>query len=205
MLAGQYDFNFFDAFKIFDLNSNGYIDFFELRQGLRDVGVFANDEELKLFFKRYDQNGDGKLKFSEFCNAFTPLDAFSASQLNRRHSTGKNAPYFPKDECFSFSTRLAFKDMWRTHFRIEAREENNRQRQQQRPFFSGFDAFDTCDINKDGCVTKNEIKEMMDRKGIYISDREASTLVDKFDKNKDGRITYSEFMEENIPKSPVKM
>jgi len=100
---------------------------------------------------------------------------------------------------------MAFKELWRTHLKVEAKNESIRQRQANRPCFSIFDAFDSVDINKDGFVTKNEIRQMLDSKGIFVSDQEATVLVDKFDKNKDGRITYSEFLSESMPKSPVKM
>ena len=34
--------------------------------------------------------------------------------------------------------------------------------------------------------------------------KELDTLVENFDKKKDGRITFSEFMDEMLPKSPSK-
>jgi Ca2+-binding EF-hand superfamily protein len=44
-------------------------------------------EELDLFFKRYDKDQDGRIRFSEFCDAFTPADAYYATLLNRRTSS----------------------------------------------------------------------------------------------------------------------
>jgi Ca2+-binding EF-hand superfamily protein len=44
----------------------------------------------------------------------------------------------------------------------------------------------------------------MESKGIYMNYKELDTLVDKFDKNKDGRISFTEFMEEMLPQSPAK-
>jgi Ca2+-binding EF-hand superfamily protein len=37
-----------------------------------------------------------------------------------------------------------------------------------------------------------------------VSDKEVSSLMEKFDKDRDGRISYSEYMDEILPKSPVK-
>lgn len=71
--------------------------------------------------------------------------------------------------------------------------------------FSVYEAFKTCDVNNDGIVTKNEIRKLLDSRGIYVSDRDVNTLMEKFDKDKDGKISYSEFMEEIIPKSPSKL
>ena len=70
--------------------------------------------------------------------------------------------------------------------------------------FNAYDAFKTCDINEDGIVTSHEIKQLMESKGFYVSQKEVSTLMDKFDKDRDGKISYGEFMDEILPKSPSK-
>jgi Ca2+-binding EF-hand superfamily protein len=44
----------------------------------------------------------------------------------------------------------------------------------------------------------------MESRGFYVSDKDVSTLMEKFDKDKDGIISYGEFMEEMLPKSPAK-
>jgi Ca2+-binding EF-hand superfamily protein len=85
-LVSKHDFNLFDAFRIFDMNSNGYVCSHELKMGLNDIGIFAAPEEIDLFIKRYDKNGDRRLRFSEFADAFTPQDSYYAGLLNRRTS-----------------------------------------------------------------------------------------------------------------------
>ena len=49
-LVQKPDFNVFDAFRIFDLNSNGVVTRSELRIGLNEIGIFPAQEELDLFF-----------------------------------------------------------------------------------------------------------------------------------------------------------
>lgn len=66
----------FDAFRIFDLDSKGFVTITDLKIGLNGIGIFPNQEELELYVKRYDKNGDFRLKFSEFCDSFTSLDAY---------------------------------------------------------------------------------------------------------------------------------
>jgi len=41
---------------------------------------------------------------------------------------------------------------------------------------------------------------MLDSKGIYVPEGELNTLVNKYDKDKDGRISFSEFLDEISPK-----
>lgn len=207
-LAQRADFNLFDAFKIFDTHSAGYIFLGELKQGLADIGLHGvTYNELELYFKRYDRDHDGKLRFSEFCESMLPLDSYYASMLNRRSSNNVRAvpPHYARDECFtSYSTRLDFKELWRTHLRVEQATEEQRQNLSSKPLFSAYEAFKTCDVNDNGIVSTHEIKKLLETRGFYVPHRQVSNLVDKFDKNRDGKISYSEFMEEILPKSPVR-
>jgi Ca2+-binding EF-hand superfamily protein len=50
----------------------GYIDEFDLKTGLSELGIYASYDDLKLFFKAYDSNKDGKVRYSEFCDAIVP-------------------------------------------------------------------------------------------------------------------------------------
>ncbi len=71
-LAQRHDFNLYDAFRIFDIDSRGYISYSDIKASLNDIGVFPTVEDVELFIKRYDKNNDRVLRFSEFCDAFTP-------------------------------------------------------------------------------------------------------------------------------------
>jgi len=60
-------------------------------------------------------------------------------------------------------------------------------------------------MNANGSVSKEELRSLIESRGFYVSEKEVHCLVEKIDKDKDGRITYSEFREEFMPKSPVRM
>lgn len=89
-------------------------------------------------------------------------------------------------------TKLEFKLVWRTHFKIEAFSESLRQRLSKRPGFNLYEAFSSCDLNDDGVVSKHELKRLIESRGFYVSEKEVISLVGKIDKDKDGIITYSE-------------
>jgi len=38
--------------------------------------------------------------------------------------------------------------------------------------------------------------------GIYITGEDLKNLMERYDKNKDGRVSFSEFLQEVSPKSP---
>lgn len=71
-LAKRADFNLYDAFKIFDNISKGYITIADLREGLAAIGVFPSSSDMELYIKRYDKFNERKVRFSEFGDSFTP-------------------------------------------------------------------------------------------------------------------------------------
>jgi len=71
-LARRSDFNFYDAFKIFDPTSKGYVTLADLREGLAAIGVFPTSSDMELYIKRYDKYNERKVRFSDFCESFTP-------------------------------------------------------------------------------------------------------------------------------------
>ena len=55
-----------EAFKIFDRDGNGYIDFAELKTVITRMGEPLTDKEADEIFQQADSNGDGKLDYDEF-------------------------------------------------------------------------------------------------------------------------------------------
>jgi len=99
---------------------------------------------LELFYKRYDKNHDGRLLYSEFCDAFCPNDSYLAHTINRRTS---NYPVYPRSSPFNHSTMYEFKEAWKTHLHSEVKLERIRESLKRRPFFDVYEAFSACDIN----------------------------------------------------------
>ena len=120
------DFNLFDAFRIFDIDSRGWITLTDLKIGLNEIGVYPDHEELALFFKRYDKDMDNRLRFSEFSDAFSPIDSYYKQILNRRHSNDVRGRFYSRDDCFLNNTKIEFKQIWRVHLKVEAFSESLR-------------------------------------------------------------------------------
>ena len=60
------------AFKKFDANNDGAIDFNEMRNGLRNSGVLLTDQEIETIFAVADQDGDGEVCMTEFVQLLCP-------------------------------------------------------------------------------------------------------------------------------------
>jgi Ca2+-binding EF-hand superfamily protein len=191
-LISKADFNLFDAFRIFDIDSRGVISIHDLKSGLSEIGIFPSNEDLELYVKRYDKNYDGRLTFAEFSDSFTPTDAYYASTINRRVSNNVRGRFYHRDDCFLSQTKIEFRNIWRTHFKIESCSESLRQRLYKRPGFNLYEAFVTCDLNDNGSISRDELRDLIESRGFYVSEKEVHSLVEKIDKSKDGRISFSE-------------
>ena len=200
-LALRGDFNLDDLFMIFDLDNIGFLRTFELKEGLALHGVYASHEEAQLLLNRYDNNRDGRLSFTEFADAFAPKDLSYAAMLRARYPHGER---LPRSQVFSLGTKDDLAHVLRLHLRVENAAERTRQRQAKRPLFSIAEAFDAVDKNHNGFITKNEFAELLDEHRFFASNKELDLLIDRYDKNKDGRVSYSEFVREVAPQSPQK-
>ena len=157
------DFNLYDAFKLLDRGTKGWIQSFDLRDAMTDPrGIDLPDfslEDVDLFLARYDRDNDRKLRFSEFCDAFTPMDKFHADIINRRQSVGYSGHLSEK-------ALMIYRLVWTTHQRIEKRAEHLRQKLLNSPTFSIYDAFQRVDINGDGKITSYELRAVIEQYGF---------------------------------------
>ena len=55
------------VFSTFDKNGDGFITKQELRESLRNIGIFMADKEVDDIVVKYDSNSDGLIDFEEFC------------------------------------------------------------------------------------------------------------------------------------------
>lgn len=106
---------------------------------------------------------------------------------------------------FAKETREFFLKAFRTHFSVEEAAELLRKRLGRRPNFSVHDAFCVIDQTNNGYLTTDNIQKIFAEHRIYTSCRDLHLLFERYDKNKDGRISYSEFMDEMLPKSTSKI
>ncbi len=85
-LALKPDFNLLDGFKLLDTQGKGFLTSSELINTLKEsLGqIEIRREDMYLFFRRYDNDSDGKFTYSDFCHAFTPLSKEYATLLTGR-------------------------------------------------------------------------------------------------------------------------
>ncbi len=200
-LALQPDFNVPDAFDLLDRLHFNSLSPADLSDSLATNAVYTASEDVFLFVKRYDRNFDGRIGLSEFQDAMTPKSASLATtlQLRRAHYSILRVP---RHEYFSSYTRELFFKTLRVHFNVEASAENLRRRLLRIPGFNASDAFAAVDSDRNGFITRDEFRAILREYGFFTTETEISWLLERYDRDHDGRVTYSEFVEEILPKSP---
>jgi Ca2+-binding EF-hand superfamily protein len=184
-----------------DRLSLGHVTALDLNDALNDLGLYALKEDVSLFVKRYDRNNDGRLRYSEFCDAFTPQSVIHSSTVKSRSAYYMTRGY-PRNEYFARDTREQLLKTFKVHFSVESSAEYLRKRLLRRPGFNISDAFQAVDVDNNGYLTRDEFKKLLRDHRFYATEEEVTWLVDRYDRNQDGRISYSEFMDEILPKSP---
>lgn len=168
---------------------------------MASFGLYALKDDVSLFVRRYDRNSDGRLRFTEFCDSIVPKSSAYASGLQARSAHYSRLSY-PRNEYFTRETRDLYLKTFKTHFSAEASAEYLRKRLMRRPGFNASDAFSACDVDRNGYITRDELKTIFREYGFYATETELIYLIDRYDRNQDGRISYSEFIDEILPKSP---
>lgn len=106
----------------------------------------------------------------------------------------------PPSEYFNVDTRNEIRNLFRVLFHTEKASECLRQRIAKRPHFSLDRAFQYIDRDNDGVVTGHDIRDMLAEHGFYATEKEMQFVMHKFDRDADGKVVFSQLVEEMRPK-----
>ena len=83
---------------------------------------------------------------------------------------------------------------------MEESSELLRKRLQRRPNYNPHTAYAHLDRRENGYLTVDEFRTFLIENKVAVSDCDLKLLVTKYDTNRDGRVSYSEFLAETTPK-----
>ena len=179
------DFNLLDAFKMIDIHNIGWVTLPELSENLHrilEIDTLSMDgmENIKLLFRRYDTNNDGRMSLAEFCKIFTPVGKEYAALLQGR------AGFFSKKginqrEFFNSDTRRYVRNLWQAAMFTEKQLEAVRVRLAKRQTFNLRSAFKHLDREQKGAVTVADMRDALADHGFFATDKELLLLMNKFD------------------------
>ena len=129
-LSLRTDFNLIDTFRIFDTQGKGWVTPEEIRAGLTSnvFNLAVSSRDIALYMSRYDRDRDGRLRYSEFCDSFLPIDPFHASLLAKKAPLlgGTALQTLRQELLFYPETRETLIACWRLHFENEREAERLR-------------------------------------------------------------------------------
>eukprot|EP01017_Pseudomicrothorax_dubius_P026381 TRINITY_DN293_c0_g5_i1.p1 TRINITY_DN293_c0_g5~~TRINITY_DN293_c0_g5_i1.p1 ORF type:complete len:649 (+),score=157.47 TRINITY_DN293_c0_g5_i1:156-2102(+) len=199
-LIARVDFSASDAFKCFDQNKNGFIGASKLEKTLFEIGLKPNRDELFLFIQRYDRDHDGRLKFSEFCDAILPHTT-EGSYERRSVGSSRYRQIQGFNETFTQETQRLLVRLMNLLIENERQSESLRQAFQKEKILTSQEAFHLMDLNKDEVIDALELRQFLALHGIPVSESEVAALLEKFDTGRKGVISYRDFLQEFTPKS----
>ena len=187
---------------MFDQHDFGTISISNIEETLSFFSCHATRDELYLLVKHYSHLQDNRLRFADFSEIFAPKQEEYSRILRTRSSANLIGP--DRLKVFTRETLNSFLSVFRLILDAEAVAERVRQRLSRMPDFSMFQAFNAVDKDRNGFITIDEFQSILHNHRIFASSKDLQSLMEKYDKNKDGRVSYSEFIEEVTPKSPRK-
>jgi Ca2+-binding EF-hand superfamily protein len=201
-LALRTDFTLEDAFGMFDLEDIGFVTSLEIEETLRSFGLSFLIDEVRLFIKHYSTHSGTRLNFDEFSQALLP-QSLEYCRIIRSRLPFNSVPA-DRRRVFGVETQVRMNRVFRLHLDAERLAESLRQRLSRIPSFNLYDAFKAVDKSNDGVITLDEFRSILQDHGLYATTKDLESLMDRYDKDRDGRVSYSEFVQEVRPKSPSK-
>ncbi|XP_060556910.1 uncharacterized protein LOC132717165 [Ruditapes philippinarum] len=145
------------------------------------------EDQVKLIlqsFSSLDENGDGKISKREIARAYR-LAGFNPtkeelSKIILEHDENDDG-YIDFEEYFNvMRTKMIKMDFEAERLKT---------------------AFQVLDLDQDGFITREELSHALSKTGDQFTDDEISDIIERADKNKDGKIDYNEFVDADLCKS----
>ena len=117
------DYNTIDAFRYLDKQGRGFVDSMELYQSLKkDIKIGDRVETLQddliMFFQKFDKEEARVIKYSSFCDAFAPKEKETLRDLASRVPRNLHLT-MRLEEMFSERTLELYRALWVQHFMCE--------------------------------------------------------------------------------------
>ena len=193
------DFNIEDAFLIFSNPQKEIISFSDLKNGLKDLGLYLSDKEVKLIMNRADFDKKTFLNFENFFDLLIPNEKkyrinskkkFNAEICSKNHKND--------NDIFLLSTKIYLINLIR--LLIQCENELNLIKKN----IIGINIhlkhiFNKIDKGGLGYISDIEFLTYLKNCNINCSETEFILVFSKLDKNKNGKIEINEIEEELRP------
>ncbi|CAG9317494.1 unnamed protein product [Blepharisma stoltei] len=193
-LALRLDFTIPELFFLFSPDSSGHISELDFENGLRLFSILPQGNQSYLLFRRYDGNGDGKLDLDDFYYIFLPRSCNYSHLLKERIADPKFKGRL------SIETQNLVRECFRTLFIVEESLEGMRQKLNSRPNFDSSNLYEALVSGQSDYITIHEFRDVLRRNNYFPTEKDLDALFSFFDTNRDGKVTYIEFIQALSPK-----
>ena len=113
-----------------------------------------------MFFKRYDKNNDGRIRYSDFCEIFIPKTKEYAKLMSNRGAMSSTGALQEQGKyVFSLETQTIFSKMLRVHIEVEHECEMMRFQLSRNRDFNSHQVFMFLDRDNNGYISMNEFRK----------------------------------------------
>jgi len=171
------------VFSVMDPDHSGSIDTEELREGLRKIGLWLKEDELRQLFMVYDEDQSGAIDYQEFIAEILGMP--SVKKMKQKMNKPGDEEEEPEEKPGAKGT-------------IRARELQCIIRQKLERAIADpahlRDIFSRFDRDGSGVLTYDDVSAACDGFGLIISPEDKSDIFEKLDPGKRGFLTYNDFI-----------
>jgi len=161
-----------DVFKKFDVDKNGELDLWELREVLRSGAFDFSEGELREILTEADRNENGVVEYKEFLPLLHGLMASSRAKTKAR-ALRRRRDSFARDASRPHLVKGMTRDRFDVSLRATLRE---------------------ADEAGEGALDPGAFREALKNSGFGFSKKDITLLVAQCEPNADGRIEYETFV-----------
>lgn len=199
MLSLQQDFNFEDAFRIFETKpKQSQLSLLDIKLGYASFNLFPSKNELQLLMHKYDLSQKGYLTYGEFFDILIPFKKSIRTEIEKRRPN-RYQPSFNKTNVFNGITKELMKSLLSALINSESHLNNLRKAiltNRQNDTLLLENLFSKIDRESKGYLTPKDLKQFLKEKAISFTQNDIDLVYIRLDKDRDGQIQYSEFSDE---------
>ena len=181
ILGKNPDFNCEDAFRLFESNEKGYLEKYDIKNGLNSIGVNPTEQELNILMKRFDLQKNNFINYADFFDMVVPFEK------NLRQEVENRQPKSPDN--FSKKTINDLKNVFKLIIQAE-NDINNDKKNFGTLRLKLKDIFALIDKTGKGFFDIDEMMVYFVNNNLVQNNKDADLLFIRLDKNRNGKIDF---------------
>jgi len=167
-----------DTFRRFDRDHSGSLNMAEFREVLNKFHFDVTDQELITIMRKFDPNGDGSIRYDEFCASVIEED-YKAVAVHHGGQIQHGENVYERGDKKIAEAAAEEDEQMRRQDRLNEllgsfREQLFPYRDQIQPMFAEFDA------KGDGHCEQEQFKQLLDQMGVEVDAEDMELIVESF-------------------------